>query len=331
MPLAQGQTDYQQYEFFSDSVLKFTVATSLFYNHPNWHEGSLTEKLHALVQNAHLTHTALESGLDAYIISHRFSPRKWPALLISEKLYTTAPTRSLPAKVPADVIEALIGAAYIDGGLYKAQSCILHFLPELRPTRLESMPVSQDHKKAHLIQQESLEENIGVTFNNKVLLTEALTHPSCQCNASTQPNQRLEFLGDAVLDMLIINLISAHGTKFSEGEMTKIKHAVVSRQLLAFLCMEFKWTIPSSSVPNISTGAKAGVEIISSTQNPLPIHLPPEFPHLAAASCPVPIKLFSKCTNPPQPFSLSNPVRPQQHQSLPVVPFLGNPRGQILL
>ncbi|KAL5041580.1 ribonuclease III domain-containing protein [Aspergillus fruticulosus] len=169
------------------------------------------------------------SRLDAYIISHRFSPRKWPAPLISEKLYTTAPTRSLPAKVLADVIKALISTAYIDGGLYKAQSCILRFLPELRLTRLESMPVSQDHKKAHLIQQESQEETIGYTFNNKVFLTEALSHPSCQCNALTQPNQRLEFLGDAVLDMLIINLISTHGTKFSEGEMTKIKHAVVSR------------------------------------------------------------------------------------------------------
>ncbi|KAL4985442.1 ribonuclease III domain-containing protein [Aspergillus falconensis] len=120
MPLAQGQTDYQRYEFFGDSVLKFTVASFLFYNHQNWHEGSLTEKLHALVQNTQLTRTALKSGLDAYIISHRFSPRKWPALLISEKLYTTAPTRPLPAKVLADVIEALIGAAYIDGGLYKA-------------------------------------------------------------------------------------------------------------------------------------------------------------------------------------------------------------------
>ncbi|KAL4981423.1 ribonuclease III domain-containing protein [Aspergillus falconensis] len=203
------------------------------------------------------------SRLDAYIISHRFSPRKWPAPLISEKLYTTAPTRSLPAKVLADVIKALISTAYIDGGLYKAQSCILRFLPELRLTRLESMPVSQDHKKAHIIQQESQEETIGYTFNNKAFLTEALLHLSCQCNASTQPNQRLEFLGDAVLDMLIINLISTHGTKFSEGEMTKIKHAVVSRHLLTFLCMEFKWTIPSSPVPNIGTGAKAEIEIMS--------------------------------------------------------------------
>ncbi|KAL4985443.1 hypothetical protein BDW68DRAFT_179729 [Aspergillus falconensis] len=45
--------------------------------------------------------------------------------------------------------------------------------------------------------------------------------------------------------------------------MTKIKHAVVSRHLLAFLCMEFKWTIPSSPVPNIGTGAKAEIKIIS--------------------------------------------------------------------
>ncbi|KAL4992648.1 ATP-dependent helicase dcl2 [Aspergillus falconensis] len=290
MPLAQAPTDYQRYEFFGDSVLKFTVAASLFYNHPNWHEGYLTEKLHALVQNTRLTRAALKYGLDAYIISNHFTPRKWSAPLISEKSYTTASTRSLSTKVLADVVEALIGAAYIDGGLYKAQDCILRFLPEIKPTSPESMSTSQDHKKPRLIQQESLEENIGYTFNDKTLLMEALTHPSCQYDASTQSYQRLEFLGDAVLDMLIVNLIHAHDAELPQGEMTKIKHAIVNGHLLAFLCMEFKWTMASPQALNIGTGTKAEIEIASplpktlslytyirhSPSRPLPLHAKPE-------------------------------------------------------
>ncbi|KAL6232282.1 ATP-dependent helicase dcl2 [Aspergillus navahoensis] len=290
MPLAQAPTDYQRYEFFGDSVLKFTVATFLFYNHPNWHEGYLTKKLHAVVQNARLTRAALKYGLDAYIISNHFTPRKWSAPLISEQSHTTVSTRSLSAKVLADVVEALIGAAYIDGGLYKAQRCVPCFLPEIQLTRPESMSISQDYKKPRLIQQESLEENIGYTFNDKMLLMEALTHPSCQYDALTQSYQRLEFLGDAVLDMLIVDLIRAHETEFPQGEMTKIKHAIVNRHLLAFLCMEFKWTIVSPPALNISTGTKAEIEMISpppktlflysylrhSPSRPLPLHTKPE-------------------------------------------------------
>ncbi|KAL4817898.1 ATP-dependent helicase dcl2 [Aspergillus spinulosporus] len=290
MPLAQAPTDYQRYEFFGDSVLKFTVAASLFYNHPNWHEGYLTEKLHALVRNASLTRAALDQGLDAYIIGNRFTPRKWSAPLISEKLYTTASTRSMSAKVLADVVEALIGAAYIDGGLYRAQSCILRFLPEIQLTRPQSMPMSQDHKKPHLIQQESLEKHIGYTFNDKTLLMEALTHPSCPYDASTQSYQRLEFLGDAVLDMLIVDLIRAHHVEFQQGEMTKVKHAIVNGHLLAFLCMEFNWTMPCPLTPSIGTGTEAETETISSRpqtislytylryspSRPLPLHAEPE-------------------------------------------------------
>jgi dsRNA-specific ribonuclease len=290
MPLAQAPTDYQRYEFFGDSVLKFTVAASLFYNYPNWHEGYLTEKLHALVQNARLTRAALDQGLDAYILSNQFTPRKWSAPLISEKLCATASTRSLSAKVLADVVEALIGAAYIDGGLYKAQSCILRFLPEIQLTRPQSTPKSEDHKKHHLIQQENLETHIGYTFKDKTLLMEALTHPSCPYDASTQSYQRLEFLGDAVLDMLIVDLIRAHHVEFQQGEMTKIKHAIVNGHLLAFLCMEFKWTMSSFLTPSIGTGTEAETEIISpqpktlslythlrySPSRPLPLHAEPE-------------------------------------------------------
>ncbi|KAL4907912.1 ATP-dependent helicase dcl2 [Aspergillus multicolor] len=289
MPLVQAPTDYQRYEFFGDSVLKFTVATSLFYNHPNWHEGYLTQKLSSLVQNARLTRAALECGLDAYIISNRFTPRTWTAPLISEKLSTTASRRQTGAKVLADVVEALIGAAYMDGGLTKAQTCICRFLPEFTLVS-PSVPIPQDHGRARLIQQESLEERIGYTFNNSAILMEALTHPSCQYDPSIQSYQRLEFLGDAVLDMLIVDIIRAHRTEIPPGEMTKTKHAIVNGQLLSFLCMEFEWTRESISISTLDTATKLGIEITNpppkivslytylrhSPATRLPIHPEPE-------------------------------------------------------
>lgn len=252
MPQAQAPSDYQRYEFFGDSVLKFTTAASLYYEYPSWHEGYLTEGLTALVQNGRLAKAARERGLDAFIISKQFTPRKWTAPMIEEIQASGSPpsaTRELSTKVLADVVEALIGAAYIDGGHEKAQAAICCFLPEstLRLPRARSdtdidMPDASDSNPSNqrrLIQQDALEESIGYKFTNSALLVQALTHASCQFDASTQSYQRLEFLGDAVLDMLVVDMMLSHPRQLAQGEMTKIKHAMVNANLLAFLCMEF--------------------------------------------------------------------------------------------
>lgn len=75
-PSAQAGTNYQRYEFFGDSVLKFTISCQLFFEHPNWHEGYLSECRTENVKNSRLTRIALDTGLDAYIISKLFTPRK---------------------------------------------------------------------------------------------------------------------------------------------------------------------------------------------------------------------------------------------------------------
>ncbi|KKK18219.1 hypothetical protein AOCH_004535 [Aspergillus ochraceoroseus] len=258
-PSCQAPTNYQRYEFFGDSVLKFTVSYSLFYHHPNWHEGYLSEGRDGIVQNPRLARAALDRGLDAFVISRMFTPRKWSAPLISDKLSSTSTPRTMSTKVLADVVEALIGAAYIDGGHAKAQACISRFLPEVQIYKLDT-PVVQDpppelqaQPHLHHIQHKTLEANLGYTFTNKLLLVEALTHPSCQSESSTQSYQRLEFLGDAVLDMAIVSTLLAHKTEIPQGDMTRIKHAVVNANLLAFLCMEYAWTEVTSDVSVCST------------------------------------------------------------------------------
>ena len=239
-PSVCAETDYQRYEFFGDSVLKFTVSCQLFYQHPNWHEGYLTENRDQIVQNPRLARAALDAGLDPYIINRRFSPRKWSAPLISERIKATSTQRKMSTKVLADVVEALIGAAYVDGGMETAQTVIKTFLPSIDLSKLdtESIQPPSRPEACHLMNRK-LPEQIGHTFTNESLLAEALTHPSCDYDPTTQSYQRLEFLGDAVLDIIVVTALSKHTAEIPQGEMTMIEAACVNANLLAFFCMDF--------------------------------------------------------------------------------------------
>jgi ribonuclease-3 len=76
-----------------------------------------------------------------------------------------------------------------------------------------------------------LEERIGYKFRNSLLLAEALTHPSLGHEAQRYhfDKQRLEFLGDAVLQLVITeHLYHYFGTE-AEGQLTKLRSRLVSR------------------------------------------------------------------------------------------------------
>ncbi|KAJ5605409.1 Dicer-like protein 2 [Penicillium lagena] len=243
-PIAQASTDYQKYEFFGDSVLKFTVSCQLFYQNPDWNEGCLSTNRDSFIENNRLAQAALCTGLDRFILTRRFTPRKWNAPLISQHSNALGSTakRPLSAKVLADVVEALIGAAYKDGGIPKAQACLHHFLPEVdllshNDSSVRNSTCGKSVSKP--VDHHCLSRLTGYNFNNPAILTEALVHPSCEHDTVTQSYQRIEFLGDAVLDMIVVSTMSAHPTQISEGRMTLIKHAVVNSNLLAFLCMDF--------------------------------------------------------------------------------------------
>ncbi|KAJ5410973.1 uncharacterized protein N7487_005332 [Penicillium crustosum] len=239
-PIAQASTNYQRYEFFGDSVLKFTVSCQLFFRNTKWHEGYLSESRDKLIQNTRLARAALDTGIDRFILTSRFTPRRWTAPLIRNKLEPSAAKRNISIKVLADVVESLIGAAYIDGGIRKAQACLHRFLPEIDLFTNDISPLILPPGKgvSNLINHHRLAGLIGYTFQDPALLTEALTHASCEYDTSTQSYQRLEFLGDAVLDMVVMAVIAAHPVEMDQGPMTLLKHSVVNANLLAFLCME---------------------------------------------------------------------------------------------
>ena len=78
----------------------------------------------------------------------------------------------------------------------------------------------------------TLEENIGYTFKNKDLLKKALTHTSYAYEHKLESNEKLEFLGDSILEFISSKYIFNKFSNLKEGEMTKVRATVVCEKSL---------------------------------------------------------------------------------------------------
>ncbi len=90
---------------------------------------------------------------------------------------------------------------------------------------------------------------LGYTFKDKHLLQEALTHAS-SAGHRLESNERMEFLGDAILNYAVCEYLFRNYPEMLEGDMTKIKSAVVSRKV----CAKVSHTIDLSSMLNLGKG-----------------------------------------------------------------------------
>nr|MCH9814207.1 ribonuclease III [Campylobacterota bacterium] len=73
----------------------------------------------------------------------------------------------------------------------------------------------------------ALEKRLGYTFKNIDLVTEALTHKSSKQGKN---NERLEFLGDAVLDLIVGEYLFTKFPNVSEGELSKLRASLVNEK-----------------------------------------------------------------------------------------------------
>ena len=79
---------------------------------------------------------------------------------------------------------------------------------------------------------EDFEKNIGYTFKNKELLKNALTHTSYAFENHIQSNEKLEFLGDSILEFISSKYLYNNFPKLTEGEMTKVRADIVCEKSL---------------------------------------------------------------------------------------------------
>jgi ribonuclease-3 len=90
---------------------------------------------------------------------------------------------------------------------------------------------------------ESLEKNLGYSFKSRDLIFEALTHRSFHHENPQQApsyNERLEFLGDSVLALVIVEHVFHSDQRFTESEMSKIKSYLVRGALLSEIAAEIR-------------------------------------------------------------------------------------------
>ena len=110
---ADAGGSYERLEFLGDAVLELVVSELIFFKKPSFSEGELTKSRAALVNESTLVEVARELDLGGYILLGR------------GELNTGGADKP---SILADVVEALIGAVYVDGGFEKARKVVLRFL-----------------------------------------------------------------------------------------------------------------------------------------------------------------------------------------------------------
>ncbi len=93
-----------------------------------------------------------------------------------------------------------------------------------------------DTNQQHHIDFDALRETLGYAFSNEELFVQALKHRSflpVTAESRIFSNERLELLGDAVLDLVVVEFLYRRFPDKEEGELTSMKSLIVSRRILA--------------------------------------------------------------------------------------------------
>ncbi len=99
---------------------------------------------------------------------------------------------------------------------------------------------SKRYSKDDLVVVQFVEKSFGYRPRNLDLFRRALTHKSIAHNNDELSNERLEFLGDAILDAVIAEMLFSLYPEEDEGHLTKIKSKVVSRRTLSLIGEEME-------------------------------------------------------------------------------------------
>lgn len=106
---------------------------------------------------------------------------------------------------------------------------------------------------------------LGYTISNTQIFTEALSHRSylqVSGDPSTVSNERLEFLGDAVLNLVVAEYVFRHYADAPEGDLTKIRSRLVNRKALGIYAEELRLADFMLMSPSASQTIRRGLETI---------------------------------------------------------------------
>ncbi|KAF9614409.1 hypothetical protein IFM89_018554 [Coptis chinensis] len=258
----------ERLEVLGDAFLKYAVGRHVFLLHETIDEGQLTRKRSSIVKNSHLYKLAIQSNLQVYIRDENFDPSRFFALgrpctvICNENTENSIHFQQksgnitngsdsisvrcskghhwLQKKTIADIVEALVGAFLVDSG-FKAAIAFLKWIGiqvDFEATQVSKMCLASKNYMSisSNIDIPALEKSLGYTFLHKGLLVQAFVHPSYNKH-SGGCYQRLEFLGDAVLDYLITSYLFSVYPKLKPGQLTDLRSVTVNNNVFAHVAV----------------------------------------------------------------------------------------------
>lgn len=240
--------NYERLEFLGDSILKFCTVVQVSAQYPTWPEGFLSFLKDRQVSNFNLLEASVRADLPKFILTKSFTGAKWRPIYADDVLQEESVSQKpLSSKTLADVVEALIGASYLNGGIPKALKCISVFLSGGGKHKMKWFEELGGRQKLFdntvgdvglPSTLQPLEEFIGYSFKKKALLIEAMTHASHTPDSGWRSLERLEFLGDAVLDYIIVTRMFKVTPPLAHYNLHLLKTAMVNGDFLGFITLE---------------------------------------------------------------------------------------------
>nr|GAT60709.1 predicted protein [Mycena chlorophos] len=294
-PMASEHFNYERLETLGDTVLKFMTSIQLLGQYPLWHEGYLTKKMGHSVSNARLAKANIGHGLYKWIIRDRLIGKKWkpsyntvagepetpPDNKKDPKKKKKANSQELSTKLLADVVEALIGASYLHGSFDLSVQMAEIFdlgvkwapLPSRVTELLNRVEIPDDAMLP--AELDTVERMLDYTFQRKMLLVEALTHLTYSHDSElrTISYERLEFCGDAVLDMIVSDYLYRSNREYSPGQMYYRKCATVNQHTLAYICLKTKTQLAPSAIPKPDRNTSRFSRTINIEEESRTVHL----------------------------------------------------------
>eukprot|EP01083_Nonionella_stella_P046321 124027_1 len=259
---------YESLECLGDKVLKFLVVLHGIFSAADKNQGELTMWESALVSNANLDKLSIGMGLPCYGAFNQFSFELWnPSLFrhrdITETLYDNI---NISLKLPADIIESTLGAVWCSNK--SSISCRMNASRLLlREYNLLPQPFCVDVKFAELIgewnenkfehiytrrifqsKMAELTKRVPLDLQNPIVTASLIElidkcyyyHHHSDFSEYGISFQRLEFLGDAILDIIVTQFLyddlcasNMKGTTI-EGAMTTLRAKIVGNDALGF-------------------------------------------------------------------------------------------------
>ncbi|EFN85596.1 ribonuclease 3 [Harpegnathos saltator] len=233
----------ERLEFLGDAVVEFLTSIHLFHMFPDLEEGGLATYRAAIVQNQHLAVLAKKLNLEEYMLYAHGSDLCHDLEL---------------RHAMANCFEALMGSLFLDGGIEVADRVFGETLfkdeedlakvwvnyPRHPLQEQEPMGDRQWIPSFELLQKlTKFEESIGIKFTHIRLLARAFTDRSIgYTNLTLGSNQRLEFLGDTVLQLIVSEYLYKFFPEHHEGHLSLLRSSLVNNKTQAVVCDDLGMT-----------------------------------------------------------------------------------------